>query len=455
MNTAIKIKLFINSRIKKVEAILSSINIAIGALLLGIWAIKGTIALRNILLWLGLAVSVSYLFILYKKKRINLSIKSLAPCILMAGIFLWVLLHYLFFTEYPQQQFQELSSTWLRCLLSSILGFAIGLSIPSKKYSIQWLCAGLFGAWIAIYMQYIPVAISAREIVMFDYRASFFAGKINGVVVGNTLVSLLLAGIIFKRDGNKKSDIILAYISISIIATILFGYVYVLDTRNGIGLFLLILIPFLGIYSKNYKNTYVKLSMILCIVFITALFFKLQFKNNIGWNNFIEDIYISAQIDKYKNWKNENLGYPKRVSGEEVTGNTYNRIAWIFAGSRLVFNNPVGVGALYHPFEKSLILEYPAEKIQGIPKSTHSGWVDFGLAYGIIGVFCFWSAFLMLLIRSFNSGNKYSVFMQMGLYGLFFLYFFGEVMMQHNLEFLFFWVQLFIGLDLYSRIIGK
>jgi len=117
--------------------------ILLSSILLGIWAVKETIALRNILLVTGTLLSIYYISFefRYEKLKEDLTFWKLIPFILIACIFLWVIGHNFFFSIDPIAQFDELRSTWLRSLLASIVGLGTGLALRnfSNRLNLLWL----------------------------------------------------------------------------------------------------------------------------------------------------------------------------------------------------------------------------------------------------------------------------------------------------------------------------
>ena len=77
--------------------------ITISSILLGIWAVKDTIALRNILLGLGFILGLAYIYSAYRKQVFKgIQLKNWLPIILMSLMLLWVPMHYLFLSRFPE-----------------------------------------------------------------------------------------------------------------------------------------------------------------------------------------------------------------------------------------------------------------------------------------------------------------------------------------------------------------
>ena len=127
--------------------------IVLVSLLVGIWLMRETIALRNILLVICTLLSIYYLYKnaseLFSKRAI--STKNWAPIFLIALLFLWVIVHYIFFSIEPIKQFEELTSTWLRSLMACIIGFTVGLIISNHTQTLNWIALALISGFVLLF----------------------------------------------------------------------------------------------------------------------------------------------------------------------------------------------------------------------------------------------------------------------------------------------------------------
>ena len=85
----------------------------LSSVLLGIWAVKETIALRNILLFGGAPLSIYYVTQEFKHGDLKeqCDFWRVLPIFLLGLTFIWVLVHYLFFSIDSSLQLDELKST--------------------------------------------------------------------------------------------------------------------------------------------------------------------------------------------------------------------------------------------------------------------------------------------------------------------------------------------------------
>jgi hypothetical protein len=465
--------------------------IFLSSVLVCIWAMQHTIALRNGLLALGTIAGLFYCYIFFKPSKGPHSFKKFAPLIMLGLVFAWVLVHFFFLSEDPVLQYQELKSTWLRTLLSTIMGFATGLAISKRPSLLQCLWLGLFAATIALYAQYIPRAWQAHALFQPDYLNYIFYGKHNFVMVGTLLIAGILGAMgdqlsgrlsfqsihntrhqpqktaLYKILNDNRYWLIVAT-QVFALAVVLFAYVYMFDTRNGIGLavlllliattfvFLPILIGKRGVASGMTNeaaslpfNKVVSLALLVSVIALVMYFSYRQAQVNAGWINAIEDAKIAVQIDRYPNWQNPVvMGYPKTESGRQVTINNYERMAWGTAAARMIIEDPLGNGILHYSFKRALEKRYPNIATNpNYASASHSAWLELGLTLGLPGLCLLVGALLLLLRRYWNSHAPLAKTGLMLSAALLLLYVVAELIGQHGLESLFSWIALLTGLQ--------
>ena len=462
-------KFFISSEISYsfTKRNLEWILLVLSSLLLGIWAVKETIALRNFLLISGTLISIYYIVNKWRHGELKdqCTIWKILPIVLIGLVFFWVISHFLFFSLDPIKQFKELTSTWLRAFMASIVGLATGLALRNHPNRLNFLWFGIFIAFLVLYYQYIPRALAQKKLLVPDYEYYLFHLKINTVLMGMILTAgidgALLDNLRYIKD--RRSNLKFWYLLYWFLGTgfVLWAFVYIVDSRNGIGVsiilysfwFLSALVFFVRSQNKCLNlNSLLALLMAaigLCLILYFAL---LQTNVNKGWDTFWEDAKLAVQIDRHENWQNPSqMGYPQHADGRVVTPNTYERIAWMTAGTRAVIDYPLGVGVLAFPFAKH---PNPPPKMsidisnQGI--ATHSGWVELGLAFGIPILSLIFLSLLITFIQAIS--NTFPA--KMTVLGLIVLisslYAVGEVAIQHGIEILFYLLTLMPALIFYD-----
>lgn len=441
-------------------AILSSV-------LLGIWAAKETIALRNILLVSETLLSIFYMANEFKHSNLKecCDFWRLLPFLFLVLALAWVVTHYLFFAIDPAQQLKELKSTWLRAFMASIVGLGTGLVFRSHPNRLNLLWLGIFVAFIVLFYQYTPRALQQGKLLVPDYDHYLFHLKINTVLMG----LILLAGIDGAMFDHLRSIKFqwcyfrFSYLLFWLIGTVmvLWSFVFIVNARNGIGLsttlYIFWFVCSLVIFIRGQIQRFNLRGWLFFLfagagLLLTLYFGFLQSKLNSGWTTLLADAKVAIQIDRYPNWQNPpKLGYPKRDDGQTVTSNTYERVAWATAGSRAILQYPVGVGVLAHPFAMHpKALENKQSTSGMLTIATHSGWVELGLAFGIPLVALIFAALITFFINAIRKDYPAKMTILGFCISILSLYTVGEVAIDHGLEILFFLLALLPALMLTS-----
>ena len=445
------------------QRLLSRLGLAlilISSVLLGIWAVKDTIALRNILLISGTIVSIIFLYQYLKSVSVRAIGTYWLPVICIFISLIWVVLHYCYLSIQPEVQLKELQSIWLRSALASVLGIATGIALISRPRYIGLFWTPILISFFVLFAQYLPLAIKSGNLVVpldyLDFRRYLFIGKINPMYLGVLLIAgstgLLLDAI---RTNDRLWLKRIAIFWLLCLLTAMYSFAFIVNTRSGILLGSLIIIAwsFLGlltlIVKKRGKDT-LKSSgakkFIYVLVFalgVVGIFGYKQIQRDSGWHQIIEDIEIGYQVEKYPHWQNvDTYGFPKTESGKVVTYNTYERVAWATAGIKSVPYHPYGVGILILPLGLAAKDLFPGVS----PLSTHSGWVDLTLAFGLPFIALMWLANLSIVYLAVKQKSplKYTILtLSIILFALFLV---GELSNGHNLEMLFYFFALMSGL---------
>jgi hypothetical protein len=442
-------------------AILSALIICISTVLLAIWSIRDTIALRNVLLVLG-ALVAPFLIKQYLKQPQKIASNSIwhyAPIILSACALVWVGIHYLVFSQDSALQLKDLTSTWVRVLMASMIGAATGLVIKDNPQRSQYLWFGIFCSFAYLLVHYLEAYSQSGALFMPDYYfTSPFSNKINTVLMGGLFIAAICgasATVLTSKYSPSYPRIIYIYWAIAV-AIILFAYTTIIDTRNGLGVGLILLSAWvlyvfcvmLGRQLLTRTLNWKRGILILLPILFIFIFVQQHLNINRGWNNFFEDIAIGFQIDEVPNWQNiQKFGYPKTPSGEQVYPNNYERAAWAAAGVRTIQENPLGYGLLEHSLGKMIQKSYP----EAVIRSSHSAWVDFGLAFGIPGLALILSALISTIALAIRSHSPNKLLVVWMAFSLLLIFTIAEVSSNHTIEILFFCIALLNTMTLEKR----
>ena len=437
-------------------SILSATIIFISSTLLAVWSLKNTIALRNALLAIGTLVALFLLWQYSKQKRAeDLSRPQSAtwgqytPLALSFAMLIWVVIHYFFFSSESGQQFQELSSTWLRVLESILIGTATGLILREHPQRAQFLWLGIYASFVYLLIHYLGVYSQTGQAFMPNYYfSSPFGNKINTVLMGGLFISAICGSSANALLNNRPHYPwpIYCYWLLGVL-TILFAVTTIIDTRNGVGVGIILIASWVLYVGASKLTQQIKLGKLdwkiglatLIPAILIIIFIQQHLSINRGWNNFVDDVTVAVKIDEVPNWQDvKKYGYPKTASGEPVYPNNYERAAWATAGIHSITQNPFGYGLLEHSLGKVIRKSYPEATV----RSSHSAWIDLGLAFGIPGLLLTLGALLSTIVLALKSDSPNRLVVIWIAADLLFTFTIAEVSSKHTIEILFFCITL-------------
>jgi len=436
-------------------SILSALIIFISSALLAVWSLRNTIALRNALLAIGTLTALFLLWQYTKQRKAQaaqpktLSLGRYTPIALCFAMLIWVIIHYIFFTSEPGQQFQELTSTWVRVLESLLIGTATGLVLHDHPRRAQFLWLGIFCGFLYLLAHYLGMYFQTGQAFMPNYYfSSPFGNKINTVLMGGLFISAICgssAGALIANRPHYPWPIY-CYWLLGVLV-ILFAFTTIIDTRNGVGVGIILIASWVIYIGASKLRQQIRSSKLdwkiglaaLIPVLLIAIFIQQHLSINRGWNHFIDDVTIAVKIDEVPNWQDvKKYGYPKTASGEPVYPNNYERAAWATAGIHSISQNPLGYGMLEHSLGKVIRQSYPEAMI----RSSHSAWIDLGLAFGIPGLIFTLGALLSTIVLALQSNSPNRLVVIWIAADLLLTFTIAEVSSKHTIEILFFCIAL-------------
>lgn len=374
-----------------------------------LWVAPGTIALRQILLALTSIPSI-YLLVGYSSEIVCRRL-FLLPLFIFLFLLLWVVLHMIFFSYEQTLELKQFGSLWLRAILGVIIGFSLGFILRESicgrgLFFIAIFATSTINLSVYLYQSY----IQGYWIAPSSFVSNYYFNKIEAAYFGAIAIAISAAQIftIIKKVLTSRDLIKLIFWFVGIVIALLSSVVS--SSKNGvaIGIYLCLLLMVGVIYLFIFS----KFNRFKILPFLTALFFIIGIMANAhkssaseGWGTLFQDVRIAVQIDKYTQWKNHSgAQLPFNETGKVVVINTYERFSWATVGLTLIAKYPMGYGLINNSFIKVLDLDGVNHNIQG---QVHSGWIDFGLAYGIPGVLLLFSCLLALLILGFRAKDDY------------------------------------------------
>lgn len=379
-------------------------------LLAVIWVLPGTIGIRHYLLGIGLLSGLSYLWITRSKFIFDI---TCLPLILVGILFLWVGVHYFFFSLDPALEMKELKGIWLRSFGGVVMAITLGFAIKqSNNLKVIFLLALTFTSLINLGVYGYHSFLRGHPLQPNEFVTRYLFNKIEAAFFGSVAIGVFLAQAfrILSRKQNLKNSAILflLYLCCPLLAI----SSAISSSKNGvaislglIGLFF-VCVTYLSFVRDGQRLKYSISSLIFLMAFISIKNFH-QASASPGWTSLIADINIATQVEKFPNWKNPSkFGYPTNENGKIVAGNTYERMAWATAGVHLILKEPLGYGSVNNSFKGML----NHQKIEhNVPGQTHSGWVDFALGFGIPGILIIIFSQLSIIYIGLKNKTEFSL----------------------------------------------
>lgn len=404
------------------------------ATLIFVWPIPGTIALRNTLAVLLLAL---VLYISWRNPRAlkHGGIHGLKwPLGLLTGLTIWIAVVIAGWAAEPALSWREFWAQWTIPLLCGLSGYLLARQVESKgSAGVQTILktifftllfqvalhdlldvAYLFATGTQPFRQapvlYFPIFIELwREnrhwteafVGLYFEKFSF---------VNNTFAAILVAEILQRIIEKRRwLDLPNWLLGFAFILVLLCSYW--LRVRNG-NLGLMFLICMAGLMTMvRVRHRFRLHSMFIAVgvSFVVLIGIGTAFwKSDARWQTFVETVPIALDTETNKAWLSTKIEpYPRLANGAEVDPSNYERIAWIKEGIVLGWENPLGTGLNRNAFFDGLDRKYQMNgAIRG--GHSHSGVVDFFIANGLPGL-VLWVSFLFSLAvlgwRTFTGTN--------------------------------------------------
>jgi hypothetical protein len=377
--------------------------------LLCIWVIPGTIALRHILLIAGCIAAVG--LIRYNWAKLRAVDTCHLPLLSISALFLWVLIHYAFFSLNSALELSEIKGLWVRSLLGAIA--AVGLGIAIVKYSklrlyfyialfaTPLINIGSYG-W-ASYLNHGFVKPNDFVRFLFTKIETAFFGAIAAAIATGNLIHLM-AG---KVDASKIIQILWWVLGLVLVLV----SALVSSTKNGIAiaLGLCALLAFVVLVNSMLNKSGSKVlpvTVVFTIVLLSAGIWKGHTSSAYrGWDTVFQDAALGLDIDGNKQWQKREGSVPAPLNsqGVEAALNTYSRFAYAAAGVRLISQYPSGYGSINQSFKGLQEVAQIPHEHEG---QVHSGWIDFGLAFGIPGLLLIFSTMASIIYFGLKSKSS-------------------------------------------------
>lgn len=392
------------------------ISLVLAFLLLCIWQIPGTIAIRYSLL--ALLLPISLLLCFWRRQAGMLSLGPLSPLVWLALLTSWIILVIGVWSIEPSLSWKEFRGQWLTALGAGLIGALLArAALAESVQRAMTLITAVFWALLVqvllhdvldigyLFMTgevpfrqapvlYVPEILSrvwdGRPIVEAFTQQS--GDKFS--YVNNTLGALVVAELV-QRVMIRKRWLPIGWPVLLLSLVAVLACTYLLQFRNGnIGLLLLIGLATLMVLARQAQRWTLRCTGLVTIAALSTLVFfgAVLYKSDVRWQNFAGTISIAWDTQTHQAWRLRDLPYPTIDGGSPVEAGSYLRIAWMKEGLKLIADSPLGIGYNRNAFGDSIDRKY---EMNGVYRGghSHSGLIDFGIANGIPGLLL-WVSFL-------------------------------------------------------------
>lgn len=381
---------------------IKSYILSIVFLLFFILTIPHTIAIRNGLFYL---LCISLLILTWNSRKIiinsfiNLGMKKIF--IILIVLTCYILLHSLVISHETSWSLDEFRGQWLTPILYFLVGTFLAFYILNSKVTSKELFLTVIFYSLFIHIIYVDL-VALDRFLETKNLITRYGGLTGSPVLANYLTNILLAFIISElvyRKRTKKTvlniptSLLLIYFTLTLFSSI------VESMRNGS--VAIVFLSIMGIFFLFYneKKYSMKLKILVSSIIIIILILPITFniKKDARWNTLIQTIPIALDTKNNKYWLNRSYGLPTFPDGTEVSGSNYERVAWAYEGSKIIFENPLGIGFGRNAFGHALEMKYGKDAQRGY--HSHSSIIDLTIGIGLIGLLL-WSFFIILVIKN-------------------------------------------------------
>lgn len=371
----------------------SSFALTLLGVLIFIYSIPGTIALRNFLLAAGLICSLPG----YQLRQITRPLRLVALVWLMLTA--WLILQAIVFSSYPADAVRNLCGDWLRgalaavfsvstfCLLTRDIGFAKALA---SSFAAATLALGAHPFFYLLDQLWIWHQTGTMP---FQYHESWVGGRDFVSEVTNACFCLLCGDLLSRSLLHKPLVSLPAWIRAALVVISL-AATFTLSTSLGTVTLIAVLVVVLAILATQLRPRRTK---VLLAVFVALLAGVIALANDKRTHHFLETVPLAQDVDKYAYiWLYQTTNkLPPTASGRPAELSTFLRLTYAHAALREIADRPQGFGYGHRAFGFAVNQRYGTHFDY---QSAHSGWLDFTLGGGIPALLL-WLIFSALLLR--------------------------------------------------------
>ncbi len=361
--------------------------IGLSCILLFIWTVPGTIALR-------LAVTVALLALSFSSAIQAWGWPAVARYfaahrtiwLVYLALTVWIIIQGSLFGIHKQVVFKDIWGQWIRSGICGLIGFMTAIVVTRRKPGIGGpVLAGMMALTLAFQVGLHDIDtiwrwISEGRLPFQETRIAKNRSTISFVT--NLLMALvtaeLLARVLFRKSYVAvRTGWLVLVVGMCLFAT------YVLGTRFGtLGLIvLLISSATVALYTKRKSiapGAFILITAI--IVGLIASFAWASIQSDPRWRTFSETVALAMDTENHAAWRDNSLPMPSLSSGELADASAYLRVSWGKEAVGAIMRDPLGVGFSRSAFGHAMQKIHPD---YASDLHCHSGILNFAVGAGL------------------------------------------------------------------------
>ena len=354
-------------------------------LLCFIYPIPHTIALRNVLLGVGLCAS---LWLIAQNRPAGeewLALRRFRGAgWVLALLTLWLAVQSTFISPYPQAALRMLRGDWLVVL--SVAGVALCAVLAARQDCGHRLLSAFVFALCAHILWLLAFQVAVwLQTGIYPMGITPFAHKDYQRMLVTTLAALLLASLV-ARAARRRVFFGLPWRMTALMLLLACGAAATLQSRNALIIVVALLVLALALYAKCERKRSARRTVTIGVVLLLfgALVVWFGVRSDARWKEFGEAAAVAFDTTHNLGWLDESkVPRPRTSNGQPVDHSAYMRLAWAKVGLEQVQVYPWGLGYGHKAFGWAVNRSYNAQTGH---ESSHSGLLDFTLANGIPGI---------------------------------------------------------------------
>ncbi|MCF8199351.1 MAG: O-antigen ligase family protein [Sulfuritalea sp.] len=335
-----------------------------------VFPIPHTIALRNLLLFIGIIVLV------WNHRH---AFPKVVPWLKPAAWWLvaltaWIVFHSVAVASAPTFALDQFRANWLNPLLIGAVGAWAATQLPRGRAAqavVVALAAHMI--WLLGWQFHLWLGQSGWPFKATPFGAYDYQGTLNCFLL--TLVAADRVAWVLE----KYSPLALGRIAGSLVLLLSLASDLALQSRNSTAISVATLlaagIVLLAAHKQYWRNAVVVIGIVAMLAAGSLSFDKrwagLREGAVVGWTS--TSLYWMTSDASLR---------PVTSSGAPLEESVYSRAAWLHQAIDLIAEHPLGLGFGHDAFGRGVALKYGHPGLG----SSHSGWADFALGTGLVGL---------------------------------------------------------------------